>query len=243
MPPATISEWTWPEKPWHRLHLDLADNGRQFVSGEFEQFTKIDGIRHTKTSPYNPSTNGLAERYKTNSGKVHPPRPSSFCRSFLPCLRLPRWLPGPSVLELHSHQAPRPGGIQHRRKTPDLQSWIFGTGLVNDQLAILVSAKSRIYRYFVQVQSGRTSRQRDFMVWGAIAYDSRSPLIRSENTMMAQRYVDDVLRPETLSFLQGYQKLFSSRKLSNFTQLASANMSCMKPRCFHGHQSLLISHL
>ncbi|UYV70371.1 hypothetical protein LAZ67_7002744 [Cordylochernes scorpioides] len=24
MPPATISEWTWPEKPWHRLHLDLA---------------------------------------------------------------------------------------------------------------------------------------------------------------------------------------------------------------------------
>ncbi|UYV79060.1 hypothetical protein LAZ67_17000972 [Cordylochernes scorpioides] len=25
MPPATISEWTWPEKPWHRLHLDLAD--------------------------------------------------------------------------------------------------------------------------------------------------------------------------------------------------------------------------
>ncbi|UYV69883.1 K02A2.6-like [Cordylochernes scorpioides] len=114
MPPSTISEWTWPEKPWHRLHLDLAgpfmgrmfmvlvdaytkwleiviikditsrtiighlreifarfglpellvtDNGRQFVSSEFEEFTKINGIRHTKTSPYNPSTNGLAERY------------------------------------------------------------------------------------------------------------------------------------------------------------------------------------
>ncbi|UYV78574.1 K02A2.6-like [Cordylochernes scorpioides] len=64
MPPATISEWTWPENPWHRLHLDLADNGRQFVSGEFEQFTKMNGIRHTKTSPYNPSTNSLAERYE-----------------------------------------------------------------------------------------------------------------------------------------------------------------------------------
>ncbi|UYV75207.1 K02A2.6-like [Cordylochernes scorpioides] len=63
MSPATISEWTWPEKPWHRLHLDLADNGRQFVSGEFEQFTKMNGVRHTKTSGYNPSTNGLAERY------------------------------------------------------------------------------------------------------------------------------------------------------------------------------------
>ncbi|UYV71931.1 K02A2.6-like [Cordylochernes scorpioides] len=98
--PATISEWTWPEKPWHRLHIDLAgpfmermflvlvdayskwieifilrditrktiishlreifakfgmpeylvtDNGRQFVSREFEQFTKMNGIRHTKS--------------------------------------------------------------------------------------------------------------------------------------------------------------------------------------------------
>ncbi|UYV84458.1 K02A2.6-like [Cordylochernes scorpioides] len=114
MPPATISEWIRPEKPWHRLHLDLAgpfkgrmflvlvdayskwieifilkditsktirshlreifarfglseflvtNNGRQFVSGEFEQFIKVNVIRHTKTSPYNSSTNGLAERY------------------------------------------------------------------------------------------------------------------------------------------------------------------------------------
>ncbi|UYV64975.1 K02A2.6-like [Cordylochernes scorpioides] len=84
MPPSTISEWTWPEKPWHRLHMDLAgpfmgrmqvfarfglpellvtDNGRQFVSKEFEEFTKMNGIRHTKTSPYNPSSNELAERY------------------------------------------------------------------------------------------------------------------------------------------------------------------------------------
>ncbi|UYV71248.1 hypothetical protein LAZ67_8002382, partial [Cordylochernes scorpioides] len=29
----------------------------------FLEFTTINGIRHTKTSPYNPSTNGLAERY------------------------------------------------------------------------------------------------------------------------------------------------------------------------------------
>ncbi|UYV73818.1 K02A2.6-like [Cordylochernes scorpioides] len=109
MPPSMITEWTWPEKPWHRLHLDLAgpfmgrmflvivdaytkwlkifilrdiasktivdclrqvfgrfglpeflvtDNGRQFVSREMEEFTRMNGIRHTKTSPYNPSTNG-----------------------------------------------------------------------------------------------------------------------------------------------------------------------------------------
>ncbi|UYV76561.1 K02A2.6-like, partial [Cordylochernes scorpioides] len=33
MPPSTISEWTWPEKPWHRLHLDLAGPfmGRMFM--------------------------------------------------------------------------------------------------------------------------------------------------------------------------------------------------------------------
>ncbi|UYV83998.1 Transposase [Cordylochernes scorpioides] len=48
-----------------------------------------------------------------------------------------------------------------------------------------------------------TVRQRGIMVWGAIAYDSRSPLLRIQGTMTAQRYVDDVLRPVTLSYLQG----------------------------------------
>ncbi|UYV79336.1 DPH1 [Cordylochernes scorpioides] len=41
-----------------------------------------------------------------------------------------------------------------------------------------------------------TLRQRGIMVWGAIAYDSRSPLLRIQGTMTAQRYVDDVLRPD-----------------------------------------------
>ncbi|UYV68830.1 SNAI2 [Cordylochernes scorpioides] len=49
-----------------------------------------------------------------------------------------------------------------------------------------------------------TVRQRGIMVWGAIAYDSRSPLLRIQGTMTAQRYVDDVLRPVTLPYLQGY---------------------------------------
>ncbi|UYV80559.1 hypothetical protein LAZ67_19000614 [Cordylochernes scorpioides] len=48
-----------------------------------------------------------------------------------------------------------------------------------------------------------TLRQRGIMVWGAIAYDSRSPLLRIQGTMTAQRYVDDVLRPVTLPYLQG----------------------------------------
>ncbi|UYV76784.1 hypothetical protein LAZ67_14002012 [Cordylochernes scorpioides] len=48
-----------------------------------------------------------------------------------------------------------------------------------------------------------TVRQRGIMVRGAIAYDSRSPLLRIQGTMTAQRYVDDVLRPVTLPYLQG----------------------------------------
>ncbi|UYV85007.1 hypothetical protein LAZ67_X004235 [Cordylochernes scorpioides] len=48
-----------------------------------------------------------------------------------------------------------------------------------------------------------TVRQREIMVWGAIAYDSRSPLLRIQGTMTAQRCVDDVLRPVTLHYLQG----------------------------------------
>ncbi|UYV64166.1 hypothetical protein LAZ67_2006860, partial [Cordylochernes scorpioides] len=48
-----------------------------------------------------------------------------------------------------------------------------------------------------------TVRQRGIMVWGAIAYDSRSPLLRIQGTMTAQRYVDDVQRPVTLPYLQG----------------------------------------
>ncbi|UYV69877.1 hypothetical protein LAZ67_7001058 [Cordylochernes scorpioides] len=48
-----------------------------------------------------------------------------------------------------------------------------------------------------------TVRQRGIMVWGAIAYVSRSPLLRIQGTMTAQRYVDDVLRRVTLLYLQG----------------------------------------
>ncbi|GFV00230.1 transposable element Tc1 transposase [Trichonephila clavipes] len=36
------------------------------------------------------------------------------------------------------------------------------------------------------------------MVWGAIAYDSRSTLIVMRGTLMGQRYVDDILRLHTL---------------------------------------------
>ncbi|GFW60331.1 transposable element Tcb2 transposase [Trichonephila clavipes] len=40
------------------------------------------------------------------------------------------------------------------------------------------------------------------MVWGAIAYNTRSPLVLIRGTMTAQRYVHDILQPHVLSFMQ-----------------------------------------
>ena len=41
----------------------VSDNGPQFTSSEFAMFLKNNGVKHIKSSPYHPSTNGLAERF------------------------------------------------------------------------------------------------------------------------------------------------------------------------------------
>ena len=38
------------------------DNVSEFVSADFREFTRANGIHHTFTSPYHPSANGLAEQ-------------------------------------------------------------------------------------------------------------------------------------------------------------------------------------
>ncbi|GFW06195.1 transposable element Tcb2 transposase [Trichonephila clavipes] len=48
-----------------------------------------------------------------------------------------------------------------------------------------------------------TARTAGVMVWGAIAYDSRSILIVMRGTLMGQRYVEDILRPHVGPFLNG----------------------------------------
>ena len=50
----------------------ISDNGSVFTSSEFEEFTKQIGIRHVRSAPYHPASNGLAERVvQTFKAYVH----------------------------------------------------------------------------------------------------------------------------------------------------------------------------
>ena len=39
----------------------VSDNGPQFVSSEFSEFCKLNGIKHYRVAPYHPALNGLAD--------------------------------------------------------------------------------------------------------------------------------------------------------------------------------------
>ncbi|GFV73067.1 DDE_3 domain-containing protein [Trichonephila clavipes] len=53
------------------------------------------------------------------------------------------------------------------------------------------------------------------MVWGAIAYDSRSTLIVMHGTLTGQRYVDDILQPHVEPFLNGLPGAISQQDNAN----------------------------
>ena len=58
----------------------VSDNGPPFNSQDFATFMKLNGIKHIRSSPYQPSTNGLVERFvqtfkkalKTTEGNGRP---------------------------------------------------------------------------------------------------------------------------------------------------------------------------
>ncbi|XP_040355390.1 uncharacterized protein K02A2.6-like [Ixodes scapularis] len=119
-PPVPLQPWSYPTKPWQRVHVDFAakeghvflvlvdsfskwievwsmsstttgktldklrsvfaayglpevlvsDNGPQFVSDEFSEFMRVNGIKHVKTPPYHAASNGAAERLVQTTKKT-----------------------------------------------------------------------------------------------------------------------------------------------------------------------------
>ena len=41
----------------------VSDNGPQFTSNDFAHFMKANSIKHIRSAPYHPSSNGLTERF------------------------------------------------------------------------------------------------------------------------------------------------------------------------------------
>ena len=99
----------------------VTDNGRKFVSAEFESFLKRNGIQHLTSAPYHPSSNGLAERavktFKDYVSKLQEGTLKDKISTFL----------------FHNHITPQDSHLQNRRLRsrldhlkPDLENKVEG---------------------------------------------------------------------------------------------------------------------
>ncbi|GFY01530.1 transposable element Tcb2 transposase [Trichonephila clavipes] len=79
-----------------------------------------------------------------------------------------------------------------------------------------------------------TARTAGVMVWGVIAYDSRSTLIVMRRTLTGQRYVDDILRPHVGPFLNGLPGAIFSKIMLVRIQQELLKTSYVIFRLFHG---------
>ena len=67
MSTTTVSKTVNVLREWFASHgipeQIVTDNGPQFVAEEFATFVKRNGVKHVKSAPYHPASNGLAERF------------------------------------------------------------------------------------------------------------------------------------------------------------------------------------
>ena len=64
----TTAQFLWRARAWFRRHgirvrRVLTDNGSGYVSARFARLCRSAGVRHLRTRPYTPRTNGKAERF------------------------------------------------------------------------------------------------------------------------------------------------------------------------------------
>ena len=67
MTSTTVSKTLYVLREWFSRHGIsehlVTDNGLQFIAEDFETFTHHNGIKHTRSAPYHPASNGLAEGF------------------------------------------------------------------------------------------------------------------------------------------------------------------------------------
>ncbi|GFT13333.1 transposable element Tcb2 transposase [Trichonephila clavipes] len=56
------------------------------------------------------------------------------------------------------------------------------------------------------------------MILGAIAYNTRSPLVFIRGTMTTQRYIHDILQPHVLSLMQRLPRAIFNKTMLSLTQ-------------------------